>query len=91
MIVNDKSKQNSSNINPHRTDRSWDRSGYGYGEYGYDSPSYKSKRKHEFTPVLLVWSTVFDCKHCGVKKETATSEYCESETNDIEDWGTGGW
>lgn len=58
----------------------------GYGKPYYESP--KPKRKHEFTPILLINSTVFNCKLCGAKKEECLTEYCE-ENEDI--WDTGGW
>lgn len=55
--------------------------GYGYGSGYYDDDWYtrKDKRQHEFSPVLLVNSTVYDCKHCGKKKEDCRTEYCEDE------------
>jgi len=50
----------------------WDGESYG----GSNS---KSKRKHDWTPVLLSFVTVYNCKHCDVAKEKATSEYCDEE------------
>lgn len=49
----------------------WDGESYG----GSDS----TKRKHDWTPVLLSFQTVYNCKHCDVAKEKATSEYCDEE------------
>ena len=43
-----------------------------------DIEIYKPKRKHEFTPVLLIFSTAYHCKHCGAKKEENKGDYCEA-------------
>jgi hypothetical protein len=49
-----------------------------------------AKKKHQYKATLLLSSTVYDCEYCGIKKEHATSDYCEGEDDD--DWGcTGGW
>jgi hypothetical protein len=64
----------------------------GYGDSYYDSDFYsrKDKRRHEFSPVLLVYTTVYDCKHCGRKKEDCSTDYCEDEGNPP-GWDIGGW
>lgn len=72
---------------------SWDSdygnsAGYGKGYLdNYYSPP-KAKRKHQFSPVLLVFSTVYNCDHCGAKKEDCKTEYCDGKDDlDIGDWG----
>lgn len=47
----------------------WDGESYGRGD----------RRKHDWTPILLSFQTVYNCSHCGCKKEKAKSEYCEDE------------
>ena len=65
----------------------------GYGNSYYDSDIYtrKDKRKHQFTPVFLIMSTVYDCEHCKRKKEDCSYEYCEDEDSPPDTWDTGGW
>ena len=62
-------------------------SGSGYGDVGWGSS--KSKRRHEFSPVLLVFTTVYNCKHCGAKKEDCLTDYCPDKKDDFDigDWG----
>jgi len=80
------------NINPHMSSNSdWD---YDM-DYGLPSSwdgEYKasSKRKHEFSPVLLVFTTVYNCIHCKRKKEDCKYTYCEHEDNPPE-YDIGGW
>lgn len=85
---------NTNNVNPHIS--SYDTIGVNYGgRYDYWVPDYDpgpSKRKHEFSPILLINSTVYDCKHCKRKKEDCKTEYCEDENKPLEhdylgDWG----
>lgn len=57
--------------------------GYGYnldlwGRYEDNSSSY-SRTRHDWIPILLLNSTVYDCKHCGEKKEKTKTEYCTKE------------
>lgn len=65
-------------------------SGYGDPYYSNDFNSRKNKKRHEFSPVLLIYTTCYDCKHCKRKKEDCTSEYCDDENSppdwDIRDW-----
>lgn len=66
------------NINNH-----WS-SGYGGSNYDksyYDTEPTKSstRQRHSFSPILLVYTTVFDCKLCGAKKENCSSDYCEEK------------
>lgn len=75
------------------TNCSWD-SYYGNGiangnsYYDDDFLTGKTKRRHEFSPVVLIFSTVWNCKHCGAKKEDCRTEYCdELDDFDIGDWG----
>jgi len=52
-------------------------------EYSYDywdSPPPFKRTRHEWVPVLLLNQTVYDCKHCGAKKEKTKGDYCEDET-----------
>lgn len=69
------------NINNH-----WS-SGYGgsHDKSYYDSkiiiPSVR--RRHSFSPILLIYTTVFDCKLCGAKKEDCCSDYCEEDNENI--------
>lgn len=65
----------------------WDM--YSTGRVYYDGDLYSgtTKRKHEFTPVLLIFNTVYNCKHCDMKKEDCISEYCDTEYPDIGSWG----
>lgn len=57
----------------------WD-SDWGYGskktEWWEDYHKPKEKKKHDWEATLLVFSTVYTCKHCGAKKEKCDSEYC---------------
>lgn len=50
-------------------------SNYGWEYDDWDSPPptpvSDGKCKHEWIPSLLLTSTVYDCKHCGIKKEDA--------------------
>ncbi len=39
----------------------------------------KARRKHDYLPTLLVFSTCYTCKHCGAKKEQTTGDHCEEE------------
>jgi hypothetical protein len=48
-----------------------------YGE-DYTRKS-KARVKHDWTPILLVFSTCYSCKHCGAKKEETKEIYCEEE------------
>lgn len=65
------------------------------GEYGYkqvnwhrEYDSSPSKRPHKFSPVLLVFSTVYNCEHCGAKKEDCLTDYCETKDDlNVGDWG----
>lgn len=77
-------------INPHNN---WD-DPYGSSYGGRNDPwareysSTKAKRKHEFSPILLINTTVYDCKHCKAKKEDCLTEFCdEPEQLNIGDWG----
>jgi hypothetical protein len=48
--------------------------------YDYDDGfSSSSRRKHEWTAILLLNRTVYDCKHCGTHKDKAKSEFCDGE------------
>lgn len=53
----------------------------------YKSPSVKEKKKHEWQAILLSFVTVYDCKHCGIKKEDAKSEYCADDRDIPPDFG----
>lgn len=64
--------------------------GYGKSYYDRDFSSGSTKRKHEFTPILLINSTVFNCKHCGAKQEDAKTEFCDVK-EDNNDYDIGGW
>lgn len=56
------------------------------GYYPHTVPAYKPKQKHQWKSTLLITSTVYECTHCGVKKEEVIDEeYCEDNDN------TGGW
>jgi hypothetical protein len=50
----------------------------GYAAYEY--AGYKSYTRHEWKPILLLNSTVYDCKHCGAKQEKTTGVYCDEDT-----------
>jgi hypothetical protein len=39
----------------------------------------KTRRKHDWTSTLLIFSTCYTCKHCGAKKELTKDLYCEDE------------
>ncbi len=87
--IDDSIRKNNTGI----TCSNWD-DPYGGGGYGrtwsnegyYSTP--KAKRKHKFSPVLLVFSTVYNCEHCGAKQEDCKSEYCDSNDElNIGDWG----
>jgi hypothetical protein len=74
---------------------SWDSnygnsSGYGNSYYDSDWTTRKNKREHKFSPVLLIYTTVYNCEHCGRKKEDCKYTYCDDEDNpptwDIGDW-----
>jgi hypothetical protein len=66
--------------------------GYGSGYYYDDIDTRKDKRKHTFSPVLLINTTVYDCEHCKRKKEDCKSEYCEDEDSQPDTgWDIGGW
>lgn len=83
-------KGNSANINSHWSGSYGSGGYYGTGYNDYDYGYSKPKRKHSFTPVLLIVTTVYDCEHCGAKKEDCTSDYCdepETHYNDQGDWG----
>lgn len=50
----------------------WDSNyGWEYDDWDHPVPDRKSdgKCKHEWVPSLLLTSTVWDCKLCGIKKE----------------------
>ena len=59
----------------------WD-DGYGFFDYAY--PEYENEKKeltkkqnkcyHEYYPIQLIFSTVWNCKHCNAKKEEITDE-----------------
>lgn len=71
-------------------DDPWDRGSVNGKSYRDDSIySAKVKRRHEFSPILLSFATVYDCKHCGAKKEEAKTDYCDEQ--DDTDYDTGGW
>lgn len=59
-------------------------SGNGYGS------SKPSKKEHKFSPILLVFSTVFNCEHCNRKKEDCKYNYCDDEDSPPT-FDTGGW
>jgi hypothetical protein len=40
-------------------------------EYTYSTPK---KCKHDWKPILLLTSTVYDCRLCGAKKEEVEDE-----------------
>ncbi len=83
-----------SNVNPHMSCSDTASNYYG-GRHDYWIPDYdppEPKRKHEFSPVLLINSTVYDCKHCKRKKEDCKTDYCEEEGvppnhQNLGDWG----
>ena len=89
-------KYESRQINLNSFDSSWI-SAYGYGNngiknyYDHDYDYGTTKTRHKFTPVLLVWSTVYNCKLCGAKKEECKTDYCDDNKKkddfDIGDWG----
>jgi hypothetical protein len=77
--------------NYYNTSNGWDdsdiyRINVGVDDYWDNRSSGKSKRKHEFSPVLLVFTTVYNCKHCGAKKEDCKTSYCDEFDLDIGDW-----
>lgn len=82
-----------SNINSHWTNYYPSSSSYRGDSYDDDFATFSNKRKHSFTPILLVISTVYNCDHCGAKKEECTTDYCEEKkidknhNYDIGDWG----
>lgn len=43
-------------------------------EYDCDLPPKLPNCNHEWRPVLLLISTVYDCKKCGIKKEQHDKE-----------------
>lgn len=66
-------------------------SGYGNSYYDSDWTTRKTKREHKFSPILLVFTTVYNCEHCKRKKEDCKYTYCEDEDNPPELYDTGGW
>lgn len=49
---------------------------YDYEDEGF----WGSKRKrHEWVAIMLLNHTVYDCKHCGVHKDKAKSDFCDEE------------
>ncbi len=62
-------------------------SSYGTSYYDYDFDSRSTKRRHKFSPVLLIFSTVYNCEHCGAKKEDCLTDFCEDKQHDFGDWG----
>jgi len=56
----------------------------------YDGPTgytyIPDKKRHEFLPVLLIFSTVYNCKHCGMNKEDCMSDYCDGSEDDYPDF-----
>lgn len=66
------------------------RAGNGGNDLDYNSNTRKAKREHEFSPILLVYTTCYDCKHCKRKKEDCKTNYCSDEDNPPE-WDLGGW
>jgi hypothetical protein len=73
-------------------DDNWNRGSVNGKSYRND-PIYSSKstkRRHEFSPVLLVISTCYNCKHCGAKKEDTKTDYCDEKEDDLY-YDTGGW
>ncbi len=54
-----------------------------YSNYGWSTP--KTYTRHEWKPILLLMSTVYNCKLCGAKKEDAKDAYCNEEPD------SGGW
>lgn len=49
----------------------------GYSNYGYSG--YKTYVRHEWKPILLLTSTVYNCSKCGAKQEETTGAYCEQD------------
>lgn len=72
-------------------DDPWDRSSVNGKSYSSDTIySTKTKKRHEFSPVLLVITTAYNCKHCGAKKEDTKTDYCDEKEDDLY-YDTGGW
>jgi len=73
-----------------------DGTGYGGGYNDLDFNTRKTKKRHDFSPVLLIYTTCYNCKHCGMKKEECMWDHCEDEPKnykkkdtdfDYGDWG----
>lgn len=62
----------------------------GRSYYDSDWTPRTNKRTHKFSPVLLIFSTVWNCSECGKKKEDCLTNYCEDEDNPP-NWDLGGW
>lgn len=77
------------NVNSHWNDRSYSSNSYGTWSYGYDLDYNKPKRRHKFSPILLIFSTVYNCEHCGAKKEDCKTDYCDEYKEP--EYDTGGW
>lgn len=73
-----------SNVNSHWWYDSNSDSGYGDSNYDFIEP----KRKHKFAPILLIYTTVYNCELCGAKKEDCSSDYCNQKKSDFDigDW-----
>lgn len=85
------SQQNNPRAITANWDDPWDRSSVNGKSYHSD-PIYssKTKRRHEFSPLLLVITTCYNCKHCGAKKEDTKTDYCDEKEDDLY-YDTGGW
>jgi len=79
-------------INPHH---SWDDpfkidTGHGASNKYSNWGNSKSKKLHKYIPVLLIFTTAYNCEHCGAKKEDCKTDYCEEKEDynlDIGEWG----
>ena len=77
---------------------SWDDPAWGSGSIGsWDivNPGIKKRKtqhtKHEYVSILLINSTVYNCKLCGIKKEDAKTEYCDNLVVPDDDFYIGDW
>ena len=50
------------------------------GYTAYEYAGYKSYTRHEWKPILLLSTTVYNCSRCGAKKEDTKGVYCEDDT-----------